>query len=79
MPKHPTPKKKTAKTTTKKRYSTFQANTRKDLQNRVNLTKCPNCGATKLAHHVCDECGKYNGRQVKNLQKKIEKITKVKA
>ena len=37
------------------------------------------CGATKLAHHVCEECGKYNGRQVKNLQKKIEKITKVKA
>ncbi len=79
MPKHPVPKKKTAKSTTKSRYSTFQKLTRKRLENGVNLTKCPDCGASKLAHNVCDECGKYKGRQVKNLQKKIEKITKVKA
>lgn len=79
MPKHPVPKKKTSKQATKSRYSTFQKGVRKDLTNRVNLTKCSDCGATKLTHHVCEECGKYNGRQVKNLQKKIEKITKVKA
>lgn len=79
MPKHPVPKKKTSKETSKRRYSTFQRNVRKSLQDRVHLTKCPDCGATKLHHHVCPECGKYKGRQVVDQQKKISKITKVKA
>lgn len=26
---------------------------------------CPNCGAKVLPHHVCPECGQYNGKQVK--------------
>ncbi len=25
---------------------------------------CPNCGAVKLPHVVCDNCGWYRGRQV---------------
>jgi len=29
-----------------------------------NETKCPDCGAPKMAHVVCDECGKYKGTQV---------------
>ena len=25
---------------------------------------CPQCGAAKLPHHVCPECGYYNGRKI---------------
>jgi large subunit ribosomal protein L32 len=25
---------------------------------------CPNCGATKLNHVACSECGYYNGRKI---------------
>ncbi|MBA3946502.1 MAG: 50S ribosomal protein L32 [Herpetosiphonaceae bacterium] len=28
------------------------------------LTKCPDCGELTLAHRACNQCGKYNGRQV---------------
>jgi large subunit ribosomal protein L32 len=30
----------------------------------VNLGECPNCGELKLAHHICQACGHYNGREV---------------
>ena len=25
---------------------------------------CPNCGAAKLTHTACSECGYYNGRKI---------------
>lgn len=28
------------------------------------LAKCPSCGAFKMPHRACPECGMYNGRQV---------------
>ncbi len=28
------------------------------------LIKCPNCGALIKAHHVCPECGMYDGKVV---------------
>lgn len=79
MPKHPVPKKKTSKAKTKKRYQSFQRRARQKLRDSVHLTKCPACGAAKLMHHVCPECGKYKGRQVLDLERKIDKITKVQA
>ena len=27
----------------------------------VSLSDCPRCGAKKQSHHVCPECGTYNG------------------
>ena len=30
------------------------------------LTPCPKCGAMRLPHRMCPECGTYNGRQVKS-------------
>ncbi len=27
-----------------------------------NVQSCGNCGAPKLRHHVCGECGFYRGR-----------------
>ncbi|ANZ95787.1 MULTISPECIES: 50S ribosomal protein L32 [Brochothrix] len=28
------------------------------------MTACPNCGASKLSHRVCPECGQYKGETV---------------
>lgn len=30
----------------------------------AGLSTCSNCGAVKLPHRVCLECGQYNGKQV---------------
>jgi large subunit ribosomal protein L32 len=30
----------------------------------VHLVECRNCHELKLPHHVCPNCGWYNGRQV---------------
>lgn len=30
----------------------------------VNVGVCPNCGGLKLPHHLCKNCGMYNGRQI---------------
>jgi large subunit ribosomal protein L32 len=29
-----------------------------------NVSKCPNCSQPKLPHHVCPNCGYYDGKQV---------------
>ena len=29
-----------------------------------NPTACPECGESKLPHHVCKRCGSYAGREV---------------
>lgn len=36
------------------------------------LAVCKNCGANHRPHHMCLECGFYNGRQVIDLAKKKE-------
>ena len=28
------------------------------------IVECPQCHEMKLAHHVCKNCGYYNGREV---------------
>ncbi|MCX7879423.1 MAG: 50S ribosomal protein L32 [Ignavibacteria bacterium] len=30
----------------------------------ITISTCPQCGATKLPHRACPECGYYNGRKV---------------
>lgn len=79
MAKHATPKRKTSKSRTKLRYGSFQTKVLKKLSNAVQLVPCPDCGAKRMAHTVCHGCGKYRGRQVLDKQKKIDKITKIKA
>jgi len=79
MPKHPTPKKKTAKRTSRQRYGSFKTKVLKRLSNAVSLVTCPTCGEKAQAHTVCKACGQYKGRQVLDTKKKVEKITKIKA
>ena len=33
---------------------------------------CDRCGATKLPHRVCPECGHYRGRQVFQVEQEDE-------
>ncbi len=35
-----------------------------DALKTFHLVECPECGAMKRSHHVCLECGTYNGRQI---------------
>ncbi len=79
MAKHPVPKYKTPKRKSASRYGAFATKARTRLLGTVNLVDCPNCKQKKLNHHVCKNCGKYGKRQVIDMGKEIEKITKVKA
>ncbi len=51
------PKRKTSKAKTRSRRA---ANWKLAAPSR---SLCPRCGATKLPHVVCGECGWYHGRQ----------------
>ena len=41
------------------------------------LSKCANCGEYHLRHRMCPECGKYNGKEIKDVvaiaQRKLAK------
>ena len=39
----------------------------------VELSKCSHCGAMHRPHHMCLECGYYNGRQVMDLEAEKKK------
>ncbi|MGI5850610.1 MAG: 50S ribosomal protein L32 [Clostridiales bacterium] len=51
------PKRKTSKARRDKRRANWKAS-------MPGLTECPQCGAVKLSHRVCKECGFYNKKQV---------------
>jgi len=73
------PKKKTSKGRTSRRYHSYKTKQLRRMQGNLNLTVCADCGAVKLNHHVCKACGKYNGIQIIDMQKNIDKITTLKA
>jgi large subunit ribosomal protein L32 len=52
----PVPKKNQSR----QRQNTRRANWKGKV---VALVACNNCGAQKKPHHVCRECGYYNGKQ----------------
>lgn len=33
-----------------------------------NMVPCPQCGTLRLSHHVCPNCGTYNGEQVLDVE-----------
>ena len=51
------PKKRTGHSAQGSRRSNWKAT-------KPETTKCPNCGATVLAHTVCTACGTYKGKPV---------------
>ena len=53
------PKHKTAKCKSRMRKANGYYN-----MEAPNLSVCPNCGAKKLPHRVCDSCGYYKGKQI---------------
>lgn len=55
------PKKKTSKAKKNMRRS-------HDAISAVGLGKCPDCGAPKRPHSVCEECGTYKGKQILTVQ-----------
>lgn len=79
MGKKATPKKQASNPQSSSRYKTYQNRARKRLVNSTKLSKCSKCKEAKLAHTVCTNCGEHKGRQVLNMEKQVDKITKVKA
>lgn len=65
MAKHPVPKKKTSKARGSRRYKAFQNKARRRLTEAIQLVKCPSCGDMIRAHHACNACGSYRGKDLK--------------
>lgn len=59
----PNPKYKTPRSKTRRRRSHLALTP-------PALVECARCHEKKLAHHVCKECGFYNGREVIAMQPK---------
>lgn len=55
------PFRRTSKTAKRKRRSHLKL----DLPGMV---KCPNCGEYTKPHHVCANCGYYNGKEVVSVE-----------
>lgn len=53
----PVPKRKTSKSKRNQRRAHIKAEA-------PTLTACPQCGETKVSHHVCYSCGTYKGRTI---------------
>ncbi len=52
-----TPKRKTSRSRRDKRRANYKTKPRQ-------TSVCPHCGAVKLTHAACPECGYYNGRKI---------------
>ncbi|MDR0632377.1 MAG: 50S ribosomal protein L32 [Holosporaceae bacterium] len=50
----------------KKKISKSRRNMRRShlALSPVNAVACPNCGESRLPHHMCGTCGMYNNRQI---------------
>lgn len=71
------PKKKASKVRTRRRFASYVTRKREQILGRVHMMACE-CGAMKLAHHVCPACGTYKGRKVLDVSK-AKKVTKIEA
>jgi large subunit ribosomal protein L32 len=54
------PFRRSSKTRKRKRRTHFKLSV-------PGLVKCPQCGAPKLSHRVCKECGYYKGAEVEGV------------
>ena len=55
-----------------KNLSKYSDKSRLDLEKAIlaSVQACPECGGMKQAHHVCPNCGMYNGRKVLSVTAK---------
>lgn len=60
------PKKKMSKTRTRTRRSQIHLKS-------ITVIMCTSCKSPKLPHRVCKVCGKYNGQQILDVEKKERK------
>ena len=79
MAKHPVPKYKKTKRKTRQQHAAFAYKAKVRLIGMVNLIDCPKCKQKTLNHHACKNCGYYKGKKILDLNKEVDKITKVKA
>lgn len=56
------PQRRTSKTRKRLRRTHFKLSA-------PSLVSCPHCGASVRPHHVCTECGYYDGKDVLHLKK----------
>jgi large subunit ribosomal protein L32 len=54
----------------KRKTSRMQRRQRKaaNFYEGVQATFCPNCNAPLMPHRVCGACGKYDGKQILDVQ-----------
>lgn len=55
----------------KRKHSKARRDTRRNSHWKLvlpGLAKCPECGAARLPHRMCKECGNYNGRTVVKIE-----------
>lgn len=64
------PKKRTGHSAQGSRRSNWKAT-------KPETTKCPNCGATVLAHTACTACGTYKGKPI-SIKDRVEETTPAK-
>ncbi|MBI4772381.1 MAG: 50S ribosomal protein L32 [Chloroflexi bacterium] len=64
MPPHP-----------KRKHSSGRRDRRRahDALSLPTLTRCSNCGESRLAHTVCPHCGHYEGREAIGIKEKKKK------
>lgn len=55
------PKKRTSKSRRDKRRT-------HDKAIMPAVSKCSHCGEPVVPHHVCDKCGYYDGKQIKQIK-----------
>jgi len=53
----PLPKRRHSKTRGRKRRTHYKLAA-------PNLVECSNCHSLRLPHHVCSECGYYDGKEI---------------
>ena len=58
----------------KRKHTGHRRDCRRSANSKIeaeNSSKCSNCGAPKMPHKVCPECGFYNGKLV--VPRKVKK------
>lgn len=64
---------------TAKRYHAFAFKKHRKIEAFVHVVTCKSCASPMLNQKACPACGTYRGRNVRDLKKTVEKVTKIKA